>query len=707
MNQRSVDGNRRRRRGPGALLPAILAALAMTATAFGVAHAMRGIREKQASSRPAVTAVPSAWEEAESVRRFLEGADENTLAGLAGGRSLGGAHGVSARIVNVVQDRDGASRDAYRVTADIDAAAGKPPIQVVYEVAPAPGGDAPGGGRKPTLIDTINIYEDLDLTGGIKVLGDARANLNVAGNVSLDSASIEGIDTLRATGSVSVGSGVHVGRIYANGAVTVTGAASADLIDALGDVIIDGGARPFAIRSNGAVIFNGGSASSVSAIGDVVVAAVGVSVASIDTMGSVRWTGSGGSAGSIRANGNVLYAGSNRGTSIRAIGDVTLTGSGAERVATRGNVALEGFGSIGEVAAQGDLGVHSWGGVNGRIGGRLRKSESLMPARIVSQPGLETGVAPVAIAALSPVTIERPAIDAYALKASANYAFEKLDGAIRVTVSHVAGIDGGTYFLGWYTQTHGRGYRIGLCTRLVPGTLTGDGKGRCAGPAMPSGAICQALSGRRDCLAYRDGVWRLRGKRFARGVLWFHGDLSLSGGNGPITAIATGDIAVAGGLRVDAPNYAGYEAMCANATPAGQQRTPDIARAHPVEFCDTARQRLHDHPLGNVALLAGGYADGAFSGGDISIGASAVVNGSVIAGNTIRTGGGTAINGYLTAARNKRDAAPVSLRGMTLLDYRKLPSTYQPGSVPCMRDCTPGARTAGADAGRIAGTGNL
>lgn len=406
MKQRQVDGGSRRRRGPNLLVPMVLAGLAMTATVFGAGHAVRGIRERQASPRAALTATPTAWQAAESVRRYLEGADEGTLARLAGGSRIDGAHGLSASVVSAVRDEDVAGRDAYRVTANIGAAAGKPPMRVAYVVVLSPSGKVSGRGGATALIDVIDIHGDLDLAGRIPMPEGSHAKLNVKGDVSMDSASVEGIDTLHATGSIRVGSGVRVGRIYANGDVTVTGAASADLIEALGDVFIDGGAGPVAIRSNGRVTFNGGSASSVRAIGDVVVAAGGVRVASIDTMGSVCWTGSGGSADSIRANGSVYYASSNRDTSIRALGDVTLTGSGASRVVTRGSVTLEGFGAIGDVTAQGDLGLRSWGGVSGRIGGTLSKGDDLMPATIVFQPGLEAGVTPVVIAALPPVAME-------------------------------------------------------------------------------------------------------------------------------------------------------------------------------------------------------------------------------------------------------------------------------------------------------------
>ncbi|MBT2119821.1 hypothetical protein KK141_22320 [Dyella sp. LX-66] len=705
MPKHSSQRSGRHQRGMATLLLVILVGLAMTATAFGVAHAVRGTQESQLSLHAVTPAQDGAWDGAEAVRRYLQKADENTLATLSGALKIDGST-LAANVVSVVKGKDSKGRNTYRITVDLvgsaadgTTAASKSVLQAVYDVTPQPGSGNSNSGlpNQPTLINTINIYKDLNLTGGIKVLGGNNANLNVQGNVTLDNATVDGINTIRATGNVTVGSGIHVNSIYSNGDVTVTGAASADLINALGNVTINGGAKPFAIQSNGTVTFNGGSASSVDAIGDVIVPAGGIVISSIRTMGKVYWTGSGGSAGSITANGSVTYAGGNNGTTIRAIGDVRLPGGGAQTIITQGNTTLDNSGAVGQLTGQGDLTVNTWTGVSGTIGGTLTKSSPYMGANITVQPGLKVDITPVALAKLPPVTVDKPAIDAYALKDAANYVFDFVNGAIQVTVSNVNGIDSGTYFLGYYPQANGRGYQDFLCAKLVPGTLNSSGKGQCSKPATPYRTICQAFSNQNDCLGYNNGTWSLNGKSFARGVLWFHGDLNPSTGYYLDTLIATGNISTSGAHRTDAPNYAGYDQICTNATPAGlassgsgltDQQVADFAGVYPSNFCDIANKQLIANPIGNVALLAGGYVGDTFSGGNITVGASSVINGSVLAGNTISTGGSTNINGYITAAaQNKSDTTPVSLSGATLLDYSKLPDTYQPGSVPCMKNC--------------------
>lgn len=390
----------------------VLVGLAMAIAAFGVAHAVCGRQHGRHGTRAAASMPDGAWAGTEQVRRHLERMDADALVHLAGKMKIAGLDGLAIEVVSVAEGEGAARRGMYRVTANIAdagaAKAGGPVLRVVYDVAPSSrsGGEAPASGGMPARIRAIYIDKDLDLAGAIEIPGGDRAGLVVRGNVWLDGASVEGIEAIRATGDVAVGSGVHVGRIHANGSVTITGAACVGAVDALGDVVVNGGARPFAIRSNGTVTFNGGSASSVEALGDVIVTAGGVAIASIRTPGRVRWTGSGGGAGSIEANGAVRYAGSDQGTSIRAMGDVTLTGSGATTVVTAGSVALEGFGSIGQVTAQGDLRIDGWGGVDGTIGGTLGKAVDTMPANVALRPGLKVRIAPVALAPLPPVAID-------------------------------------------------------------------------------------------------------------------------------------------------------------------------------------------------------------------------------------------------------------------------------------------------------------
>ncbi|HUY04456.1 MAG TPA: hypothetical protein VMV33_14335 [Rhodocyclaceae bacterium] len=681
------------------VLLAILIGLAMTATAFGVVHAVRSSQQRELSLHAATPAQATAWSGAELLRRYLEQVDEATLAGLSGALKISGAKDLAITIVSVKKQGVVNGNNSYRVVADLrgsiatdTSAASVMTLQAVYTVTPVGGSGGKSGLPTPATISTINIYKDLSMTGGIIVLGAKNANLVVDGKVTLDNASITGVNSITATGDVSIGSGIHVNQVFSNGNVTVTGAASVDQISALGNVDVNGGADPFAIQANGSVTFNGGGASTVNAIGDVIVSKGGVIVSTINTMGKVLWTGSGGGASSIHANGDVTYAGGNLHTSIQARGDVILTGGGAQSVTTMGNTAMSNSGAVAALNGQGSLQLNTWTGVSGTIGGALSKGSTYMSANVTVTPGYTVDVPAVSIEPLKPVTLTRPPVDAYALKTAANYSFDVVNGAIKVTVANMVGIDSGTYFLGSYPFAKGRGYRDFLCKQLVDGSLSG-GVGQCSDPAKPGVTLCQGFASENDCLSYGNGTWAINGKSFARGILWFQGNVALGSGLYMDTVIATGNIATSGSDRVDAPNYAGFAEMCANATPTGLDLKPnqkaDFDGIYPTNLCDTAKGTMVSNAIGNVGLLAGGYVDDVFSGGNINLGAATVVNGSVMAGNTLDTGGSTGINGSIvSAAQNGSDTSPVSWGGATSIDFSNLPPTYQPNTTPCMKDCS-------------------
>ena len=700
-----------RQRGVMNLLLVLLVGLAMTVTTMGVVHMMRGSQEGQLSLHSITPAQGSTWVGAEVVRRYLAVADMTSLS--TGVLKVEGCDGLAVNILNVTQTTatiSGKSTTVYQVVANLTSgaatgtpAASKATLQVVYNVTPNPtkgSGSSSSNSSSTVNINTLNFYKDLNLSGGIEALGAQNANLNVQGNVTLDNASVTGINSIHSTGNVSVGSGIHVNQIYANGDVNVTGAASADQISALGNVTIDGGAKPFVIQSNGSVTFNGGSASTVTSIGDVIVNAGGVDIGSITTEGNVNWTGTGGGVSTIQANGNVTYAGSNHSTSITAGSTITLNGEGVDSVVTPGDVVDNiNSGQISSLKAGGNLTANGWQGATGTIGGTLTKQNFWnLKVNVTEQKGYTVSVPTITVAKLPPVTIDHPAVDAYALKSSANYVFEMVNGAMQVTVSNINGIKSGMYYVGSYPPLNAngqyRGYENFLCTKLIPGSLDSNGIGQCKEPATPGRTVCQGQSEENGCLSYSNGVWTTSGISLVRGVLWFQGDLNFNGGSFMDTAIATGNISTGGAMRIDAPNYAGYDEMCTNATPSwltlhDNTQKQDFDGLYPTNLCDTTKQQLIDDPIGNVALLAGGYVDGTFSGGNINVGAKSVINGSVMAGNELSTGGDTNINGSITAAaQNTGDKTPNQMSGKTTIDFSKLPGTYHPGTVPCMQGCT-------------------
>ncbi|MCE7031171.1 FapA family protein [Lysobacter sp. GX 14042] len=715
------------------LLIVVMLGLVVTAAAFGTWHALGGAQARQLTVHATAPAQATAWRGVELVRRYLEAVDGPVIA--AWGRegaplAIGGDLGITARITEVVEVPGSAMVGPYyRVTAQVSglAAAGTAAqstsaVEVVYRVVPGDGGGStPGPGPGSGMLEVLDIHQDLNLTGSIAFTGPEGAVINVDGNAVLGSASITGIDTLRATGNVSVGSGIQVGAVHANGDVELTGSAGAAEIRSRGNVTVRGGARPLSVRANGLVQFTGGNGSVVESRGGVKVTGGGVNISAVATEGAVDWSGSG-LAGTIHANGNISYAGSKNAGSptLRTRGDLVVSGAGAGlahangsvrginwgtldtvaarkdvsisgsvsggTVRTAGNTRMEGSGNLGQLDGQGDLYVSGWQAVSGVIGGRLQKAQAGNGnVRVTVSPGHKVTVEDVAAVSIPEVPeIRMPAysIDVVPLRAAANYVFEYVDGRIQVTVSQVSGIPDGAYVLGDNDTGSGK-YKDWLCR---PGDLRG---GTCARPVA---TLCQGHSPYNACFAYSAGKWTLNGTSMARGVAWFDGDLALGNGTYVNTFAATGNITTSGSHRTVSPNYAGYAAVCTNAAPAGTglQPNPDFARLVPTNLCDTTRGQMTGDPLGNIAYVAGAVRPGGFVGGDISLGASTRADGAVLAGNLLSTGGSTTLNGRIvSAAQRAKSGDAVKMGGSTAMNLGSGSHDYEPGATPCMVNCEP------------------
>ncbi len=719
---RPAPRGRARQRGVATLLIVLMLGVAVGTSALLIWHAVRSTQEHQLTVHATTPAQASAWRGVEVLRRWLHAVDETALEGWADG---GGAvpvgfagaadPGFSARLTAV--RRVGS---AYRVEAQVTGVAAeggsaqsRATLEVVYEVEP--GDDAAaGGGSTPTtgVISAINIHRDLSLTGDIKVTGGESAVFNVDGNATLDSASITGIDTLRATGDITVGSNISVRNIHANGDVLLRGSASGTQVRARGDVTISGGSHPVAVRANGEVRFTGGAGDLVESKSGVVVSGGGVNITTVRSEGRVQWTGSGGGGNAIHANGDVTYAGGNRPTTIRggrdvaltaagirqatangrvrhdaygkveaitAVGDVDMTKADAGQVRTKGTTRVAGYGGIDGLEGQGDLDVSSWAAVKGTIGGAIRGSAAANVAKTVTvRPGHVVAITPVEAVEIDEVPeLGMPAarIDAWPLRELANYVFEVVDGKRQVTVANVAGIPDGRYRLGIRSASNNR-FPDWLCR---PEHMSGD---TCS---VPVATICQGYSPQSACITGTGRSWTINGKSLARGVAWFDGDLTVGNGVYVNTFLATGNIATSGSHRNLSPNYAGYAVTCANGTPPGGSAAPDFKALVPTNLCDTAAGTMTGAALGNIAYLAGGVAPGgggAFAGGDIKLGASTRADGAVLAGNVLTTGGSTTISGAIMSAA-QGGGSNVAMGGSTTLNLSGGSEAYDPGALPC------------------------
>lgn len=719
---------RSRQRGFAALLAILLAGLGLTAATLGSLYSVRGVQDANLALHQTTQSQARAWQALEVVRIALQSMPAATLAALPVASSVSsggddddehhdnddnddehstqgmlvitGLNGVTARVTSNAPSGSG-QRLTVQVSATAANGTASSTIEGVYQVTP---GVAGGTGVTSTIsnLNGANIKGGLSTGGNFTFLGDKathNANFNVIGNVDLKG-SITGFEKLCASGNISVSSAISINTVCANGTLTLSGSASVVTTATVkGDVSFSGAASITNIVSNGAVSITGGSAhsDSIRTWGLVTIGGNGYAK-SIDTQGAVNWTSTDNTPTVINANGTVTYAANSASSVINAIGDVTLTGNGnVKNVSSNGNFILNsnwGNGVQGALKASGSLSgtaTGQWsGGVvkGGTVGGAIPNPKAANVV-VTKQAGFNAGVATVSVPVVNNAFENTPKVDAYALESSANYAFkiEAATGKQTVTVRGISNITDGTYYFGRYNTiwwpvviTGGDGF---LCTAV-------DNSGICTAPSTPGKTLCGTDDASVNCFSYTAAskTWSLSRTTMAPGVAWFEGSLEVSNGTYFNTFIATGDISTKGNSTSYAVNYAGYAGVCANQTSNGRASVARFAGMYPLDYCNTSTSSMTYQALGNAVFIAGGYKNGAFQGGNISLGSSNEVFGSVIAGNQLQTGGSTTVHGQVyTAAQGTTTTN--DFKGSLTIDVSHLPAntTFKDNEIKCMGDC--------------------
>ncbi|WP_377004265.1 hypothetical protein [Coralloluteibacterium thermophilus] len=687
------------------LLIILLIGLALAVTALAAAHALRGSQQRQLTTHAATAAQGAAWRGVEALRLALRAAGPDALAAWTGppagdawedscgaaptalDMEVGGTAAIGVPRARLTRICRTATPGVYRVTAEITGEAGAgntaqttATLEVVYEAGAEEPDDATpdGGGGVPPSNAVVTFNDDLNLSGSIAVLKDTDTEyqINVRGDLTTGGNTITGVDTIWSTGSVQISSGSRFGTLRSNGDIRFDGSVSATrAVMARGDICVSGGAsaRDATVRANGSVVADGGVL-----LGEV--AAIGSS----DRGDRTRLCG----PVALDADG-LPYA-------------VDLQGNaGARRVAAAGSVRIHS-GSIAEedgLRASGHLVDDNCGGsesglVGGSAGGAAAQCTGNRPAwhGVRVQPGLQVAISPV-----SPVTLEAASFNAYDVEAAAHYAFNiDRNGYRVVTVREVAGIADGTYFIGDYDNTAetgwNRGYRDFMCRELAAGSS--PSAPRCRPPVLdPPGTFCVGHSTYNNCIAYDASTrtWTLNGIGFAPGIAWFEGSLHIANGTYFNTFVATRTVSTGGSVSVYALAYAGYDGTrtadgaTGRYAPNGICTHPAFPGRHPADYCDTAARALRDPGnagLGHYALLAGSYdAAGRYVGGDVVLGASNRIFGSLLAGNRYSSGGDSTIHGSISAL--SLSVAAHRMSGSTTIDLRNLPTGYRPIVPPC------------------------
>lgn len=667
-------------RGMATTLLLLLVGLTLTVMVLGTSAYLRQQQASTVSNHAQTQAQLKAWTGAELVHQYLRQVQTQgqwaQLMGAAYPQTLTlqgeGVDGViQAKFLRADPSTNTVTAQITGVTAQNSPAEARVMLEVVYALEGITGTDegnnGGGGGTAPQQPNNVVTFSrNLRLGGSINVLQDAGAAKNyeiaVLGDVSTGGNSITGVKKITSTGSIRIGSGSSFEELHANCDVYIDGSVTANTIAARRNACVLGGAKvPGSLRANGSVKLMG----SVAANGAVYARANASDVAACAAPG-------------YRPSNNSAEAET---CALPALLGVDLTGgsAGAQSVETLGNVSIAS-GAINALKALGDLVVSSSGSVVGFVGGAVRKPDWNQNVNVKPLAGaLEVGVVPK-------VELLKATFNANTVRAQANYVFfVDSNSSKKVTVRGVSGIADGEYFLADYASGP---YKDRLCTRV-----TGVGaNARCAdGTPERSITVCKGYSTSNNCFAYNTNsrTWSVNGVSAAQGVAWFEGNLEVGNGVYYNTFIASGNITTAGSTKVYAPNYAGYSGRVAGVqyAPTGICENVHFPLLYPADLCDRAHQQYVESGiggLGNYAMMAGSRSDDRFDdlanyvGGNITVGASVELFGSVQAGNEFTSGGSTTVHGYV-AALALGTARQNSMGGSTTFDLRNLPKTLNPG----------------------------
>lgn len=692
-----------------------MGALALTAVGM---HSIRSAQDQQTSLHANTQAVTRAWDGVEVVRRYLSMLTADELQALrAGPLAVNGLANVDAKIVS-----SALAGTEFRVVADITGTGvgTNATVRVMFAVPSAganpagpPAGPGPNGGGGADAATKLYINGDLNMTGGIEVLGENR-ELWVSGNVDLGNgggASIQTISKICAGGNVSIGSSVFVNEICTNGNLLMTGGATAGLAQVKGSVTLQNNAAGdnfsaavATVKANGNVTLEGNATvvEYLETQGDVVVKSGGNLAKTVNAQGNVDYLSSlgGGNAALsnlnilINANGNVLYKGPNYNTVINTRGNATLSENGnVQTLTAQGNITLNGTWWVG---VQGTVkGGGNFSYVNGNVayGGSVKGNISPAPdgtrVLITQDSSLEVSVPKVKVADIDFPAPSAPTVDVYTLKDSANYVFTYEDGKRKVTVKNVSGVADGTYYLGTVYRDYNY-YPDHLCTSVNSSGMCADSEWHTAR------TLCQGYSPQNGCIeapSAWSNKWSLNGQSLAPGVVWFDRDLNLGVGVYFNTFAVAGSINTSGSTKVYAPNYAGYSVVCSDTGVGNYALTRDsrLAGMYPKQFCDFTNHQFVSKSLGNAALIAGGYSTpGTYVGGLIALDAANEIYGNVLAGDRLTTSGGTTVHGIIlvsglgTTTSGWNNTRANTWSGKTVIDLRNTPSTFNADDNVCM-----------------------
>ncbi|HEY6529776.1 MAG TPA: hypothetical protein VIZ65_13870 [Cellvibrionaceae bacterium] len=644
--KRFYNSSPKRQQGIATILIIVLVGLGLTATSMGIMHSVRSTQQKQIASHAITHAQAGAWTGVEVFRRYLASLTTTQLTALALNQPIdftlpGTTNNVNATISE--RTPPSGSDNFYslktRLTYTDIAAKSSAALEVIYAFAP------PASNAGVTINGQMNFHRTLGVSGDITIVDPSpttKGTFNVDGNLTVNYIGLTGLVNLNSTGDISLGAGSASLQVKANGKITLTGSASAESLEGLNGVLLSQytATKATTIKSNGLVQLFAGPVSTVTTTGNV----------EIDSNSNI--IGKVTANGTLKITSGTLTTADIIGTSLINSTNPTVTTLNSKGAATCPGVSWIKFTNI----------TTSSTATNCKTGTNLKTNTTVTITPVVP---------------LTPFAMIKPRIDVWALKNSANYVFEMEGTKFKVSVKNVNGVADGIYYLGDNTYSSVT-TKYALCTAVNTSNV-------CTAPTASPRTPCSP-QGATPCFAYDSTLkkFKITSTSLAPGAMWFNGNLEVSDGSYYNTFLATGSVTTSGQALLKSINYSGYSNIC-SITYKGT--FTGFSTMYPKNFCNMTTSTFISNPLGNPAIIAGGYdpsLNGAYSGGDITLSSSNAVYGSILAGDTLNTSGSTKIYGYITAASLAPATDTNSLAGSTTIDVSGLPSTYTPNIIPDM-----------------------
>ena len=659
-----------RQKGFATIVFVMLVGLGIAATGAGVLHSVENTQQKNIAVNSITHSQTGAWAGAEAFRLYLTGLTTSGVTALSQNLTIGMDASYGTLTASNIQVTD-LGTGTYRVSTDIvnihAAAKSSAALSVVYDVTP---GTATGlSMASPEPIDAINFADDLTLQGGIDLTGvdGGTFDLNVKGDVDLGSSggvSDNPIGAIQATGTVTIGSRVTVDSIYANEDVTLANT-TVQSVSTLGDFYASGSAAVSHVWANGDVTIE------ASGRFDLVYSLASVTILTAGATGH----------GYINAGEEIsIQRGAGPVEELQAVDDIDLETSAyiGDSISMSDIRCIAPYwNSFNSLSANGNLNncasSNSSGSTDSAVSGASRVVTTMAPLELYTQT--------------------ESVIDVWEVKDEANYfiSYDTSADRIKVTVNNVAGIaDGTEYLIADYNGNYrGSSYKDYLCSSV-------SGSGNCTSPSEPLIPLCLGYSIYNSCISYSayNDTFSIIPSTTAPGVMFFDGNLSLGTGYPSTTFLASGNIETSGQFESESANFASYDETCLaegssiTSSDIRNRYTAEYSEHFPSNLCDIEAGTYTSTSTGNIGLAAGGInpdGDGSYSGGDITLGASTVITGAVLAGNLLETGGQTVIYGAVSStASRSTDSDGNNLGGSTTIDLSQGTDSYDPTALPDM-----------------------